>query len=60
LLTKPAAEALADVQKELVAKGYSLKVYDCYRPQKAVDDFVAWSEDVKDPKNESGVLPTRR
>ena len=22
--------------------GYSLKIYDCYRPQRAVDDFVAW------------------
>jgi D-alanyl-D-alanine dipeptidase len=59
LLTKPAAEALADVQKELVAKGYSLKVYDCYRRQKAVDDFVAWSEDVKDQKMKAEFLIPR-
>ena len=57
LLTKPAAEALAKVQSELVAKGYSLKVYDCYRPQKAVDDFVAWSEDVADQKMKAEFYP---
>lgn len=45
------------MQKELVAKGYSLKVYDCYRPQKAVDDFVAWSEDVKDQKMKAEFYP---
>jgi D-alanyl-D-alanine dipeptidase len=43
LLTKEAARALAAVQRELTAFGVGLKVYDCYRPQRAVDDFVAWS-----------------
>jgi D-alanyl-D-alanine dipeptidase len=43
LLTKEAAQALAAVQRELAAFGVGLKVYDCYRPQRAVDDFVAWS-----------------
>ena len=43
LLTKEAARALAAVQRELSAFGVRLKVYDCYRPQRAVDDFVAWS-----------------
>jgi zinc D-Ala-D-Ala dipeptidase len=57
LLTKPAAEALAKVQADLVAIGYSLKVYDCYRPQKAVDDFVAWSEDVADQKMKAEFYP---
>ena len=32
ILTTRAARALADVQIELEADGYSLKVYDCYRP----------------------------
>lgn len=43
LLTKEAARALAAVQRELAPFGVRLKVYDCYRPQRAVDDFVAWS-----------------
>ncbi|GAB5521422.1 MAG: M15 family metallopeptidase [Rhodothermales bacterium] len=42
-LSRPAAEALARVQAELIAEGLSLKVFDCYRPQAAVDDFVRWS-----------------
>ena len=45
LLTRKAAEALRGVQQQAKAKGYSLKVYDCYRPQRAVDDFIRWSHD---------------
>jgi len=45
LLTKPAARALAAVQREVAASGLALMVYDCYRPQRAVDDFVAWARD---------------
>ena len=48
LLTQRAATALAAVQQELAAHGYGLKVYDCYRPQRAVDDFVAWARDLDD------------
>lgn len=44
VLTKPAALALARVQKELKPLALSLKVYDCYRPQMAVDDFIQWSQ----------------
>jgi len=43
LLTKEAARALADVQRDVALFGLRLKVYDCYRPQRAVDDFAAWS-----------------
>ena len=45
LLTNPAARALAAAQRELAASGLGLMVYDCYRPQRAVDDFVAWARD---------------
>ncbi|MET7952113.1 M15 family metallopeptidase [Micromonospora sp. NPDC005324] len=44
LLTRQAAEALRRVQDAALTGGHSLKVYDCYRPQPAVDDFVAWSK----------------
>ncbi|MEW2384354.1 M15 family metallopeptidase [Micromonospora sp. NPDC047707] len=43
LLTRPAAEALRRVQDAALAEGRTLKVYDCYRPQPAVDDIVAWA-----------------
>src|SRR4051794_20403912 len=49
LLTKPAARALADAQRDVAAFGLGLMVYDCYRPQRAVDDFVAWARDTSAP-----------
>ncbi|MGP3981840.1 M15 family metallopeptidase [Streptomyces sp. KR80] len=48
ILTAPAAKALHRAQRQLLRKGYSLKVYDCYRPQRAVDHFVAWAKDLDD------------
>ena len=45
LLTKEAAAALKEVSDELKGKGYRLKIYDAYRPQGAVDDFVNWAGD---------------
>ncbi|MFD9442033.1 M15 family metallopeptidase [Streptomyces sp. NPDC060006] len=48
ILTRPAAEALHTAQQRLLRQGYSLKVYDCYRPQRAVDHFVRWAEDLDD------------
>ncbi|HWL30540.1 MAG TPA: M15 family metallopeptidase [Xanthobacteraceae bacterium] len=41
-LTRPAAEALALVASDLEARGLALKVYDCYRPTRAVAHFVRW------------------
>ncbi|MET9735058.1 M15 family metallopeptidase [Streptomyces sp. NPDC006458] len=46
ILTRPAAAALHTAQRRLLREGYSLKVYDCYRPQRAVDHFVRWAEDL--------------
>src|SRR5207342_2300354 len=43
ILSAPAANALALVQKELAEKKLSLIVWDCYRPKRAVADFFAWS-----------------
>ncbi|MGP0095248.1 MAG: M15 family metallopeptidase [Xanthobacteraceae bacterium] len=44
ILWRPAAEALARAQAQLTAEGFHLKVYDCYRPARAVQAFVAWSQ----------------
>ena len=38
------AQALHQVQLAALAEGYGLKVYDCYRPARAGNDFVAWRD----------------
>ena len=48
ILTRAAAAALARAQKQANVHGYSLKVYDCYRPRRAVADFAAWAKDARD------------
>ena len=46
LLTRQAADSLKAVSDELCKQGYRLKIYDAYRPQKAVDHFVRWAKDL--------------
>ena len=57
LLTKEAATALKGVSDSLMEKGYRLKIYDAYRPQKAVDHFVRWAEDTADTKMKEYFYP---
>lgn len=57
LLTKPAAEALAQVQAALMQTSYVLKVYDCYRPQQATDRFWHWAQDPTDTRMKSVFYP---
>ena len=47
-LTKEAAAALRAASDDCVARGYRLKVYDAYRPQRAVSHFMRWAKDVGD------------
>jgi zinc D-Ala-D-Ala dipeptidase len=47
ILREPAARALQRVQAELEPQGFSLKVYDCYRPTRAVRAMRAWADDGK-------------
>ncbi len=48
ILTRDAALALKRAQSRLRRRGYTLKVYDCYRPQRAVNHFVRWARDLDD------------
>jgi D-alanyl-D-alanine dipeptidase len=57
LLTRQAARALAAVQGDLRPYALSLKVYDCYRPQRAVDSFIAWAKDPLDARMEGEFYP---
>jgi zinc D-Ala-D-Ala dipeptidase len=45
ILSAAAANALKAVQRKLADKKLSLIVWDCYRPKRAVDDFLRWSRD---------------
>lgn len=58
LLTRKAALALAKVQKELQEFSLAVKIYDCYRPQKAVNHFVRWAKDTRDTKTKAEFYPT--
>ena len=48
LMTRQAADSLKAVNDELKAKGYRLKIWDTYRPQRAVNHFIRWAEDLND------------
>ena len=57
VLVREAADALKAVQAEVKAKGLSLKVYDCYRPARAVKAFVDWSKLPDDAKAKATYYP---
>lgn len=57
LLIEPAARALQQAQTAAVAKGYSLKVYDCYRPARAGEDFAAWARALDDQTTKGEFYP---
>jgi zinc D-Ala-D-Ala dipeptidase len=57
LLTREAAAALAAVQRDLAASGLGVKVFDCYRPARAVAHFVRWARDSSDQQNKREYYP---
>jgi zinc D-Ala-D-Ala dipeptidase len=56
-LTRPAAEALAHVQRDLAPQGLGLKVFDCYRPARAVAHFARWAKALDDVKTKKDFYP---
>ena len=56
-ITADAAAALKNVQAELESFGLGLKVFDAYRPQRAVDHFVRWAEDLGDTRMKARYYP---
>ncbi|MCK8602601.1 M15 family metallopeptidase [Desulfoferrobacter suflitae] len=57
ILTAQAAQALKKVQEELRRFGLALKIFDAYRPQRAVDHFVRWAEDLQDTRRKAEFYP---
>ena len=57
LLTREAAPALKEASHEAMEQGFRLKVFDAYRPQKAVDHFVRWAKDPEDIRMKAFFYP---
>jgi len=56
-LLRPAAEALQQVESALRERHLRLKLFDCYRPARAVRHFVRWAEDLDDQRTKSNYYP---
>ena len=52
--------ALKNIQQELARQKLSLKMFDCYRPERAVADMVAWSKNGKETPAERRYNPAFR
>ena len=57
IITRQAAEALKGVNEEVMAKGYRLKIFDVYRPQRAVNHFIRWAKEVDNVKMKEYFYP---
>ena len=57
LLTYEAARRLKIIQTILNNSGYSLKIYDAYRPQRSVNHFINWSKNQSDTLKKSYFYP---
>jgi D-alanyl-D-alanine dipeptidase len=57
LLTQPAANALAAVARDLAPRGLVIKVFDCYRPTRAVENFMHWARDFSDTAAKAEFYP---
>jgi D-alanyl-D-alanine dipeptidase len=57
IISTKAVEALKKVQNDLLKQGLSLKIFDAYRPQTAVNHFVRWARDVNDTLEKEQFYP---
>ena len=57
LLTRQAAAALAEVARDVAPRGLVIKVFDCYRPVRAVMNFVRWARDLNDQTMKAEFYP---
>ena len=45
VMTRALARILSSIQKQVSKDGFSLVIYDAYRPQKAIRHFSRWAQD---------------
>ncbi|BBQ10022.1 peptidase M15 [Stenotrophomonas maltophilia] len=56
-LLAPVAKALAQVEQDLRAQGFGLRLYDCYRPVRSVQAFMAWVNDPRELSRKAQQYP---
>ncbi len=56
-LKQDAADALARVESALRARHQRLRIFDCYRPARAVTEFVRWMADPNDTLGKAEFYP---
>ncbi|MCI5780044.1 MAG: M15 family metallopeptidase [Lentisphaeria bacterium] len=57
LLTAEAAKALKVVSDEMMRQGFRLKIYDAYRPRRAVAHFMNWARATNDTRMKAFFYP---
>ena len=57
VLTQSTLTALRNAQLKFESYGVGIKLFDGYRPQKAVNDFIAWSNDINDTLQKATYYP---
>ena len=57
IVHRETGDALHRVQQDLLKKGLSLKIFDAYRPQRAVNHFVRWAKVLKDTLKKKEYYP---
>ena len=60
ILTNETIEALTNIQKLLSKNGLGLKLFDGYRPQKSVNNFVEWSKEISDTLTKEKYYPDEK
>jgi D-alanyl-D-alanine dipeptidase len=57
ILSLPATKALKNVQESLKKQQLGIKIFDAYRPQRAVDHFRRWARNLNDTLMKSQFYP---
>jgi D-alanyl-D-alanine dipeptidase len=56
-LRESSAKALQRVESSLLREGFRLRLFDCYRPARAVRHFVRWAADLQDQRTKARHYP---
>lgn len=57
ILNKESANALKNAAEDFNSQGYYIKIFDAYRPQTAVNNFISWAKNINDTKMKNIFYP---
>ena len=60
IVKREVGSRLKAIQRELLTRRLSLKMFDCYRPTRAVADMVRWSRDRRETRRDRRFSPAFR